>query len=497
MKTISGPVSIEARSTRRELIGRGVALGGALALAGPGRALAASARRRGAPRVLVVGAGLAGLSCAHRLREAGVEATVIEANPSRIGGRCWTLRELGGSQVAEHGGEFIDTRHRVIRRLVGELGLELTDVREAKPRGTSGRLWFDGRLRSSRDVYPGYGRMVSALEAERRRVGPYRAGRATRRAREFDEMTAAQWLADNVPEPRLRESMRLDLASFFGLDARELSAINLIEGYAVPYPGADERFHVRGGNDQIVERLADGLSPGAIELGAALSALRDAGSAIEVEVSGRTNPIVADHVVLALPFTALREADLTSSGLSSRRLHAIAELGMGTNSKHHLRLDRRARELGRWSGSMTMDQPARQTTWDSSRGQPGRGSLITVWRGGRAGTRYDVADPHAPGSPAEARRALRAIERGVPGIGATWTGESWVDEWADDPYVCGSYAAFLPGQYTRWWGWLGRPEGRFHFAGEHTSTTSQGYLDGAVESGERAAREVLSAVVSR
>ena len=55
----------------------------------------------------------------------------------------------------------------------------------------------------------------------------------------------------------------------------------------------------------------------------------------------------------------------------------------------------------------------------------------------------------------------------------------------------GSYAAFLPGQYTRYYGYVGKPEGAIHFAGEHTATTNQGYLEGAVESGERCAREIL------
>ena len=89
---------------------------------------------------------------------------------------------------------------------------------------------------------------------------------------------------------------------------------------------------------------------------------------------------------------------------------------------------------------------------------------------------------------------LAAFERGVPGITDAFNGRSWLDAWVNDPWVRGSYAGFLPGQYTRYWGYLGLPEGRVHFAGEHTSTYSQGYLNGGVESGDRAAREVLAAI---
>ena len=82
----------------------------------------------------------------------------------------------------------------------------------------------------------------------------------------------------------------------------------------------------------------------------------------------------------------------------------------------------------------------------------------------------------------------------MPGITDAWNGLSWLDSWVDDPWVHGSYAGFLPGQYTSYWGYLGRREGGIHFAGEHTSTFAQGYLEGGVESGDRAAREVLKAL---
>jgi len=89
---------------------------------------------------------------------------------------------------------------------------------------------------------------------------------------------------------------------------------------------------------------------------------------------------------------------------------------------------------------------------------------------------------------------LAAFERGVPGITDAYNGRSWLDSWLDDPWVKGSYAGFLPGQYTRYWGYLQKQENKVHFAGEHTSTHSQGYLNGGVESGDRAAREVVKAL---
>jgi monoamine oxidase len=83
----------------------------------------------------------------------------------------------------------------------------------------------------------------------------------------------------------------------------------------------------------------------------------------------------------------------------------------------------------------------------------------------------------------------------LPGLRADFLGRAHVDHWSRDPWTWGSYAAFLPGQYTRFAGFAGRSEGGVHFAGEHTAPlVDQGYLNGAVRTGVRAAGEVLGAL---
>jgi monoamine oxidase len=144
-----------------------------------------------------------------------------------------------------------------------------------------------------------------------------------------------------------------------------------------------------------------------------------------------------------------------------------------------------------------MDKPFRQASWESTEGQTGQTSVITIWRGGKSGASYPTDVPHQWAPSRIIGANLAAFERGVPGLTAAYNGLSWLDSWVDDPWVHGSYAGFLPGQYTRYWGYLGRAEDGVHFAGEHTSTHSQGYLNGGVESGERAAREVLAALKRR
>ncbi len=445
---------------------------------------------------MIVGAGLAGLTCAYRLRQHGVHAQVFEARDDRLGGRCWTVRGFENGQVSEHGGEFIDTRHVHILRIVRELGLGLEDRQAAEPPDDAIRpLWLNGRLRRADRVYAGFDSLFKRLERDYKRVGNYHAGKASRVARAFDEMTVLEWLTDNVDDRLLREAVDIGLSGFFGIDSRAMSAINLFEAYVAPYPGANERYHTAGGNDLIIEGMAATLDDDAVALATPLRAVeRRHDNSYALRFEGLAETVGADHVVLCLPFTTLRQVDLDHSGLSKKRLRSIRQLGMGTNAKNHVQLERRPYEIGKWSGGMAMDKPSRQSSWESTEGQSGPTSVITIWRGGRSGAGYPTDVPHqwAPAAIVDAN--LAAFERGVRGISEAYNGRSWLDSWVDDPWVGGSYAGFLPGQYTRYWGYLGRAEHRAHFAGEHTSTHSQGYLNGGVESGERAAKEVLAAI---
>ena len=133
-------------------------------------------------------------------------------------------------------------------------------------------------------------------------------------------------------------------------------------------------------------------------------------------------------------------------------------------------------------------------TWESSAAQSGSSGLVTVYAGGRTGASWTADEPHALAPEAFAAEYVGRIDEVVPGTAARFNGQAWLDLWTRDPWTNGAYAAFLPGQYTRLWGYTGRPEGRVHFAGEHTSTYSQGYLNGGVESGQRAAIEVMRAL---
>ena len=484
--------------SRRELLKLG-ALGAGLILA-PGAAGCMSSRTRAEPRIVVVGAGLAGLACAFRLQQRGLGCAVYEANPERIGGRCWTARDFAGGQTAEHGGEFIDSRHKRIRALARRFGFGLTDLYALANPGRP-RLWLNGALRSRSELRASRAVFQRRLEAAARRVGSYGYANATPAARAFDQLSVADWLDANCPGGSRGSQGQIvwaEMASEFGLDADRLSALNLFYEYVENTPGADERYHVRGGNDQIVYALAAQLPDGTVRLGAPLEALSERGDgSYAMRFGGVAAEVTADRVVLAFPFTTLRRVDLGGAGLSAKKRRCIDELGMGTNAKVLMQFERRPQDYGRWNGYMISDAPFLYT-WESTLGERGRGSIITTYFGGRSGAAGLPADePHAPTLAREVRRNLTSLgQNGAAGLGGLrrgFNGRAWTDRWVADPLALGSYAAYLPGQYTRYYGYAGKPEGAIHFAGEHTATANQGYLEGAVASGERAAEEIAAA----
>jgi monoamine oxidase len=295
---------------------------------------------------------------------------------------------------------------------------------------------------------------------------------------------------------RSRLGQLLDVAYTieYGADSAVQSSLNLL--YLLGYQGpgqfrvfgkSDEKYHVRGGNDQIPARLRD-LLPGQITLNAELVAVKAAGNGYSLGFKTGSGPTVvgADVLVLALPFSILRRSvDLSQAGFSPLKLQAIEELGMGTNSKLHLQFKNRF-----WDGlgcnGDTYADTGYQNTWEVSRAQPGTAGILVDYTGGAIGASF------GSGSPAtRAKQFLAQIEPVLPEITQQWNGKATLDFWPAYPWTRGSYSYWKVGQYTSFAGVERLQEGNAHFCGEHTSIDFQGYLNGAVETGERAAGEVL------
>jgi monoamine oxidase len=493
----------EAREQRREWLRRGIALAAAGSITP--RSLARTAAPAASQRVVVVGGGLAGLAAAWRLAEDGVEATVHEAAP-RVGGRCWTERRaFDGGQIAERGGELIDTAHDAIIDLALSFGLVLDDLHAATPKGTGSAYWFDGRRYTEREAAADFAKLWPALERDARRLGedlPTFA-RFTRDQAALDRTSARDWLATRTPGGLASPLGRL-LANAYveelGADLDEISAVTVIDllrdsprERVSPYEESDQRYHVRGGNDQIVQRLADALA-GRIETGSRLLALARRGDGryrLTFARDNATRDVEADHVVLAMPFSLLAEVDLAQAGFRERKLRAIRELGMGRNTKLQLQFTDRAWVAQRGNGE-TRVEGSYQVSWDVSRAQGSELGILNFYSGGTTASRAGDGTPEE-----RARQALADLEPIHPGLAARWNGRVIRNAWERHPWSRGSYSLIKPGQYTGFRGIEGLPEGHVHFAGEQSSADWYGYLNGAVESGLRAGSAIARALRGR
>jgi monoamine oxidase len=456
-------------------------------------------------RVVIVGAGLAGLTAAHVLAQAGVRATLIEGSP-RVGGRCWTERgAFAEGQIAERGGELIDTTHTAIRALAQQFGLPLDDLIATEPTGSEAVAWFGGAPYTAADVNRDFARLLPRLALDTSALGDdlptYR--QHTQAQRRLDRMSAAEWIDTRVAggtQSRFGQLLVNAYGEELGGDPDEISAVtvvSLLGGSPAdrfsPYEESDQRYHIRGGNDLLVTRLAEQVG-GQIETRSRLMKLARAADGryrLVVLRDAAEREEIADRVILALPFTLLRGVDITQAGFGARKLRSIAELGMGRNTKLQLQFNDRFWLRANGNGEYRL-RGAFQTTWDVTRAQAGTAGILNFYSGGSAAAAASLGDLEA-----RAHDSLAALARVAPGSAAQWNGRVIRNAWDRNPWSLGSYALIRPGQYTSFYGVEGEPSGHVYFAGEHTSIDSQGYLNGAVESGQRAAGEVLASLGAR
>ncbi|MFL6557279.1 MAG: flavin monoamine oxidase family protein, partial [Bacillus sp. (in: firmicutes)] len=185
-----------------------------------------------APRIVIVGAGLAGLTCAYRLKQAGITSTVYEAT-ERVGGRCWTRRGyFQEAQIVERGGELIDTDHKEIQELAKELGLELDNLIKAETIGTKPFYFFDQRPYSVTDVTNDFIKILPKLQRDIKEVGEATLyNNYTARGYELDHMSIVDYINEIVHDginSRFGKLLALAYTIENGADAHKQSALNLL-----------------------------------------------------------------------------------------------------------------------------------------------------------------------------------------------------------------------------------------------------------------------------
>ncbi|MFC9249556.1 flavin monoamine oxidase family protein [Streptomyces sp. NPDC057136] len=516
------PVADVRGSTRRQLLGRAAALGLGTALgtglaARPAAAAAAAAPAvtgGQSPVIAVVGAGISGLTAALMLKDAGLNCTLYEANRDRVGGRMWTQRDHWAyGQTSEIGGELIDTSHKKILELCRRFGLATEDFLGGGPNGAEEILWFSGTYYPRSQADEDFKAVYQALHRDLLEAGEVQWNRTTPIGTALDTMSIHEWIDSRVPGGHASPLGRfMDVAYNveYGADTTEQSALALVllMGYQTN-PGqfniwglSNERYHIRGGNDQLPNAIAQSLPAGTLRMGkqlTALSANSNGTQTLTFTDAGTVTTVVADHTILCVPLPVLQGLDRSAAGFDPRMTNLLRDARMGNCTKLNMQFTSRPwRGTGPWpgvgAGDCFTDSDVQQT-WDTTKIQPGSGGILIQYGSGRLARELAPATPFATESDPYVRdlaaRRLTGIDSFFPGTKAAWTGKAQLSAWHRNPYALGAYSYWPVGYLHRYAGYEGTPQGNIHIGGEHCSYDFQGFMEGGATEGERAARQVI------
>lgn len=472
------------------------------ALAGAGALLPActtTSTKRKTP-VAIVGGGIAGLTAAWRLSNAGHEVHLYEAS-KRTGGRMYTKRQFNDDGMfVELGAELIDTNHQHIRKLAKELDVPTQNLLlDEKGRDF---IWLEKRLRTGHDVAAAFRPLGERILADS--DGLYDKDRNfTDKARMLDGVSLAAYLRDrgHGVEPWVPQLLIAAYEPELGATARKQSCLNLIdfinpdtsEGFEV-FGESDEAWRIQGGNDTLPTVLAQRLQGRAgMHLEHKLERIAEKNGRLRLTFDTPKGRQTMEHeqVILAMPFKVLRHVDgVYDLPLTEAKKRCIREMGYGSNVKIFRGFHRRVWRdsvAGRdffCNGSVFGEEPTFQNVWETSRGQAGERGIITNLLGGQRGETY---------SEAMMERYLDELDAVFPGLKKAHDGKAAAMNWPKMPFNQGSYSCPFVGQYTWIYEESPKPamDGRLIFSGEHTSTVSPGFMNGGVESGERAAQETM------
>jgi monoamine oxidase len=427
-------------------------------------------------KILIAGAGLAGLSAAYELLQSGHQVMVFDAR-DRPGGRVLTLRDtFAGGQYAEAGAETFGETHTFVQHYVQALHLETIPA------------WNYGNLASI--IIRDSQRSRSNAELSRKYIQPAVKEIGDPLApgwpsadllRQFDRVSMAELLQNRGASSDEIAMLQIAYSDSWDNGTAPDSALCLLRDEAIARKGAS--FRIRGGNDQLPQALARSLGA-RVHYRTTVERIRQNNKRVSLTVntSGRRSQVTADYMICAIPFTVLRSIDV-SPAFSEGKQRAIRELTYNSVTRVYVQSPTRTWIADGLSGYAATDL-AIGTVWDCTEGQPGsRGILECYTSGERARRLASLSEPQ------RIRTAVENLRKVFPGVNSE---KSLSIAWDADPLVKGAFAWFKRDQMATLLPYIARPEGRVFFAGEHTSPWF-GWMQGALESGNRAAHEVNEA----
>ena len=470
------------RLDRRQFIRSAAALPGVLALQQSSR-----------PRVIVLGAGLAGLSAASELDRAGLDVVILEARV-RAGGRVYTLREpFSDGLYAEAGAARIQDSHAFTMRYVKEFNLSLDPFFPAEGssvvRVAGKRFIVPPRMSADLAQVP-----LEFTDEERKggmrgALGKYLFSHLG----EIGDPLATDWPAKDFSafEHSIADYCRSQGASpallrmlEVGHDLDGMSVLQFLRDIAV---GATTKvwYKIRGGNDQLPKAFATALAP-KIHYGAPVVRIEQDSSSVRAiyQHAGTSATVSGEFMVCTIPLPVMRRVEV-SPGLSPSKRGAIDEVENIAMARVFLQSRTRFWLARGESGWGQTDDPI--DVWDYTRDQAGTRGILGAYTSGRMARQISARDPLERGP-----FVLKMMERLHPGIRENFEGSASYS-WVSDPWVLGAAAEFKAGQLSKYYAALRQPEGRIHFAGEHTSPWN-GWMNGGLESGHRVAEEIKARV---
>jgi monoamine oxidase len=481
--------------TRRSFVTGALATGAAAAL--PAAEAQASAKR--APRsvdVVVIGAGLAGLTAARRLHQAGRSVLVFEAR-DRVGGRCLS-RPIGAhaTDVANMGATFVGpTQHR-IQALVRQLGIRLFPV-YAK----GNLLWYQhGKLTPYTGEIPPLADTTALAQIavaqntidQQAATVPLSAPWKAPNAAAWDSMTAETWAEQNLSHADARSVFALIVEAVLSVEPRDVSwlyflayvhaagGVNALVANAGA--GGAQDFRVHGGTQGIAVAMARALH-GRVLLGQPVTRIDQGKGGVTVHTEALA--VHAKRAIVAIP-PNLAGRILYEPALPALRMQLTQRMPVGSLIKTIAVYDQPFWRADGLNGQANSDQGPVKVTFDASPANGRPGVLLGFVDGDDARRMSDL--------PLRARRKL-ALQSYVRYFGARAAKPRlYIDQvWDKETYTGGCPVGIMPpGVMTEYGRALRTPCGRIHWAGTETATVWTGYMDGAVQSGERAAAEVLT-----
>jgi monoamine oxidase len=442
--------------------------------------------------VIVVGAGLAGLTAARQLVAAGRSVLVVEAR-DRVGGRTVNA-SIGAGKVTEMGGQWVGPGQDRVLALARELGIETF------PTHHQGQNLLDlaGKLRRYKGTIPRVAPHVlfdiSRIRRKLRRAVrevPADAPWTAPKAQELDSQSLAGWIRKRTRTKKARALLEIATGTVTGAETAQLSTLWMLACVSsagsfdalIDVEGGAQQDRLVGGSQLLSQRLAEELGD-AVVVSAPVRGIAQDGAGLDVEADGFAAR--AHRVIVAIP-PPLAARIAFAPSLGGRRDQLTQRMAHGALTKcAAVYPEPFWREQG-LSGQGVSDRGPVTTTFDNSPPDGTPGVLLGFIAGAEA-------IRHARRSEADRRRlVLESFERlfgdqaAKPGI---YLETAWAeDEWSRGGPVCG----FAPGALAHYGEALRQPAGRIHWAGAETADVWCGYMDGAVRSGERAAEEVLDA----